>query len=166
MARRGRKSRKASGSAGRIGIEMKRYVIGFMFDETIKHVVLIRKNRPDWQAGKLNGIGGHIEPGEFPIDAMVREFHEETGAKTKISTWVHVLTLRFPYAELEVFAAKDGHILSGVKSITDETVIKFYLAGQHFSPEEMVENVPAMLALAAQRLVDREGFAPDGRAVK
>ena len=85
---------------------MKRYVIGFMFDNSMENVCLIQKNRPGWQAGKLNGVGGHIEPGEFPIDAMVREFCEETGVKTEVSTWAYVLTLRFPYAELEVLAAK------------------------------------------------------------
>ena len=31
------------------------------------------------QAGRLNGIGGHIEPGETPAQAMQREFREETG---------------------------------------------------------------------------------------
>ena len=137
-----------------------------MFDDRLDYVALIRKNRPAWQAGKLNGIGGHIEPGEFPIDAMIREFYEETGAKTKMSTWAYVMTLRFPYAELEVFAAKDGCILSAVKSVTDESVFKFYLAGQNWSPDEMVENVHAMITLAAQRLVDREGFAPSSGASK
>ncbi len=54
------------------------YVLGFAFEGP--RVALIRKNRPGWQAGKLNGIGGHIEPEDFsPGHAMVREFREETG---------------------------------------------------------------------------------------
>lgn len=55
------------------------YVLGFLFNTKQNHVLLIKKNRPDWQAGKLNGIGGHIETGESPIQAMIREFKEETG---------------------------------------------------------------------------------------
>lgn len=58
---------------------MKLYVVGFLFNRNRSEVALIRKNRPEWQAGKLNGIGGKIETAEQPHDAMVREFKEETG---------------------------------------------------------------------------------------
>lgn len=55
------------------------YVVGFCFDTTMEHVLLINKKRPDWQAGKLNGIGGKIEEHEIAPGAMRREFGEETG---------------------------------------------------------------------------------------
>lgn len=55
------------------------YVLGIMFSEDEKKVLTIWKNRPSWQAGKLNGIGGKIEAGESPLEAMHREFIEETG---------------------------------------------------------------------------------------
>jgi len=55
-----------------------RYVLGFMFDRDYAEVALILKNRPAWQAGKWNGIGGKIEGDETPHAAMVREFTEET----------------------------------------------------------------------------------------
>lgn len=56
------------------------YVVGFCFfgTPTDPSVVLIRKKRPAWQEGKLNGIGGHIEPNENPYQAMNREWSEET----------------------------------------------------------------------------------------
>ncbi len=44
---------------------------------------MIRKNRPDWQAGKLNFPGGHIEEGEEPQIAAARELFEETGLLAK-----------------------------------------------------------------------------------
>jgi 8-oxo-dGTP diphosphatase len=56
-----------------------RYVVGFMFDELAQRVVLIKKIKPLWQMGKLNGVGGKIEAGETALEAMVREFYEETG---------------------------------------------------------------------------------------
>lgn len=68
------------------------YVCGFLFDPERTRVLLIRKRRPAWQAGKLNGVGGKIEPGETAIDAMRREFTEETGLR--VSDWQHVVTLR------------------------------------------------------------------------
>jgi hypothetical protein len=55
-----------------------RYVLGFVFSEDSSRVLLVWKNRPAWQAGKLNGIGGKIEAGETPLQAMQREFREET----------------------------------------------------------------------------------------
>jgi len=59
---------------------MKSYVVGFAFDHKEEIVALMLKARPDWQRGRLNGIGGHIEDGEQPIDAMEREWEEETSA--------------------------------------------------------------------------------------
>jgi len=56
-----------------------KYVVGFLFSYTLEYVALIRKQKPEWQAGLLNGIGGKIEPGEKPEAAMEREFKEETG---------------------------------------------------------------------------------------
>jgi 8-oxo-dGTP diphosphatase len=57
---------------------MKRYVLGFVFDFGYHNVLLILKAKPDWQFGKLNGLGGKIEQGETPAQAMAREFREET----------------------------------------------------------------------------------------
>ena len=53
------------------------YVCGFLFWR--EEVLLVRKTRPAWQAGLLNGVGGHVEGGETWARAMRREFWEETG---------------------------------------------------------------------------------------
>ena len=47
---------------------MTEYVCGFAFDNTKQYVTLIEKKRPNWQAGYLNGVGGHIEEGEVPFE--------------------------------------------------------------------------------------------------
>ena len=56
---------------------MNQYCLGFLFSPGATNVALIRKSSPDWQAGKLNAIGGRLQPNETPHQAMVREFHEE-----------------------------------------------------------------------------------------
>lgn len=71
---------------------MKSYVLGFAFD-TACRVALVKKDRPKWMAGRWNGIGGKIEANEKPIDAMVREFREETGVTTAPIVWQHFATL-------------------------------------------------------------------------
>jgi 8-oxo-dGTP diphosphatase len=58
---------------------MSEYVVGFMLESLSDRVIVIRKQKPLWQSGLLNGVGGKIEAGETPIDAMRREFLEEAG---------------------------------------------------------------------------------------
>jgi 8-oxo-dGTP diphosphatase len=70
---------------------MQTYACGFFFSPDRQRVLLIRKRRPAWQAGKLNGVGGKIERGESPAEAMRREFREE--ANLDVRDWQEVLTL-------------------------------------------------------------------------
>jgi len=72
---------------------MQHYVCGFLYSLDRVRVLLIRKNRPAWQAGKLNGVGGKVEAGETFPEAMRREFREEAELDLPESTWQHVLTL-------------------------------------------------------------------------
>lgn len=71
--------------------DFRHYVCGFAFTEDGR-VLLIRKARPDWQAGLLNGIGGKVEKGETPTGAMMREFEEETDARVPMLFWHPLLT--------------------------------------------------------------------------
>ena len=71
---------------------MKHYVVGFLFDGPF--VLLLRKTHPEWQAGRLNGVGGHIEDDESADEAMEREFLEEAGIRIK--KWKHFASLSCP----------------------------------------------------------------------
>lgn len=90
---------------------MTSYVLGFCFGASLSSVVLIRKNRPVWQNGKLNGLGGHVEPGETPEMAMSREFRQEADCDEPLDwkkfgrlwndKWeVHLFCARFPVNRL------------------------------------------------------------------
>ena len=69
---------------------MDRFVVGFAFTRTSgchpPSVLLVEKQRPEWQKGRLNGIGGKIEGHETPEAAMERETFEEAGLKLN---WQH-----------------------------------------------------------------------------
>lgn len=57
---------------------------------------MIRKERPDWQMGRLNGVGGRIEQdkdGFDTVNAMRRECAEEIGLDIEQARWKHVCTL-------------------------------------------------------------------------
>ena len=59
---------------------MIKYCLGFAKHKNL--FVLIRKTHPTFQANKFNGVGGHVESHEKPIEAMAREFYEEVGCVT------------------------------------------------------------------------------------
>lgn len=61
------------------------YCLGFAKHKS--KLILIQKSHPDFQLGKLNGVGGHLEGHEEPIEAMTREFLEETGTVTDENQW-------------------------------------------------------------------------------
>jgi len=54
-------------------------VLGFVFNEDRTRVLLIEKKRPEWQAGKINGLGGKVKGNETPHEAISREVEEESG---------------------------------------------------------------------------------------
>lgn len=58
---------------------MTNYIVGFLYSEDWKNVLLIRKNRPSWQKGWWNGLGGKVEDSELFESAIIREIFEESG---------------------------------------------------------------------------------------
>jgi 8-oxo-dGTP diphosphatase len=73
---------------------MTEYVVGLAFSEQKDRIVLIKKKRgPAQLIGKWNGVGGHLEVGELPGAAMVREFKEETGVETTHDQWTEFMQL-------------------------------------------------------------------------
>lgn len=101
--------------------ERREWVVGFLMDDEAEHVVLIRKNRPEWQAGKLNGVGGKVESGETPAEAMVREFEEETFVR--ITSWHHFANLEWEEGLVRFFRSFHPlRVLELCRTATDETV--------------------------------------------
>lgn len=127
---------------------MKKYVVGFLFNDDMNKVALIYKNRPDWQIGKLNGIGGHIEENELPYSAMVREFTEETGVK--IDKWISFCQLSGINEKYEVdfFYATSDRIFD-VNSITDEKVEIFDVDQLNNLP--VIDNLKWLIPMCLDR---------------
>jgi len=132
-------------------MEVTEYVAGFVFDRTSESVALIHKIRPKWQRNKLNGIGGHIEDNEQPINAMIREFKEEAGIV--ITGWRHFCTLFGNGYEHEgdwrvyfflVYFARDKLLteLGG----TDEEV--FWVRYNHLREVDVLPNLHWLIPMA------------------
>lgn len=124
---------------------MKKYSVGFAFDETGKNVVLIQKRRPQWQAGLLNGVGGHVEEGESFHTCMSREFQEETGLITYESNWRQYARMLFPGGEVHVFSLFDNQ-MSFAETKTDENVGLYQVS---LIPQlRTISNIPWLVAAA------------------
>lgn len=137
---------------------MRRWVCGFLFDEPAHYVMLIRKNRPEWQAGKLNGIGGKVEPGEALPAAMRREFHEETGVRVAPAGTVdghHFADLCWEEGIVHFFRAfAPLATLERCRSMTDESVerhIVHKLGMPGPGLDNVVPNLLWLVPLAAHR---------------
>lgn len=124
----------------------KEYVVGFAIDAEDEKVVLILKQKPDWQKGKYNGVGGKIEPGETPYQAMAREFLEETGFKTSPSVWSKFGTLKENIdSDSSVNDSAIVHLFTSMlfdtkecKSVTEETIKRFHI---DFLPDNKLDGL-------------------------
>ena len=102
------------------------YVAGFMFDFKKERVALIKKVKPEWQKGLLNGIGGKIEINETAAAAMVREFEEETGFKTMESDWFPLIKMKGTNGQWVVnffFCTNRLASFEALKTTTDEEIV-------------------------------------------
>lgn len=98
----------------------RQYVCGFIFNENATKVALIRKKRPDWQAGLLNGIGGFWEIGETRHDAMRREFLEEAGSNHY--KWLQFATISGKQNDVVIHFFSAVGNLDELKAQTDESI--------------------------------------------
>lgn len=121
----------------------KEYVLGFLFDDTRRTVALIRKKRPEWQSGLLNGIGGKMEGGEAAAQAMAREFHEETGVYISQFRWRQFACMAGDDWRVFCFVAFGGYVL---QSPTDEQVETISVA--ELSAQNCIPNLAWLIPLA------------------
>jgi 8-oxo-dGTP diphosphatase len=125
-----------------------KYVCGFAFSPNHTLVYLIRKKRPTWQAGKLNGIGGKVNIGESPIQAIVREFKEECGVVTTESDW-RVVEISEHYGDAQVlYFTTTLDYKQRPETTTDELVVEY--PWKIFSPAKwgkigVLQNLPYLI---------------------
>lgn len=141
---------------------LKEYVLGFAFSKDRQYLVLIKKDRPEWQAGKLNGIGGKLEPrkdnkefNEDPIDAMIREFKEETGVSTEAKDWDYFGKMSFKKdvmggsANIYLYRMFSEEIYGCHKVETEEVII--HRVEMFLSSYNLMPNLPLLINLALSK---------------
>ena len=102
---------------------MQKYVLGFVVDEDGQSILLLRKNRPKFLAGRLNGVGGKVEDNENDVDAMVRECLEECDLFIPPDEWFLMGAMGDDKTyHVSVFAANAP--LRHTRQCTDEELVK------------------------------------------
>lgn len=133
-------------------------VVGFLFNPTLDVVTLIRKDRPKWQAGKLNGIGGRMNEDEDGIDAMIREFREETGVETTEEDWIQFANLNGPGWQVQCFCGTREH--NPTKQPCETEWPGRWLMNDSFWENDMVNNTRWLIAMALDILNNGNANAP------
>lgn len=128
---------------------MKAYTLGFIFDPTYSKVLLMHKNRPEWQKGKVNGVGGKIEEGETSAACMVREVREETGLATRESDWMLVGTIKGQDYFCDVYGLIHASDMGEAVTATDEAVEWFYVNNL---PSHVVSNLTWLVPITIDKL--------------
>jgi len=145
-----------------------------MMSWDMQEFLLIKKTHPEWQAGKLNGIGGKIENTEIleggdgnkyglpetPHQAMVREFYEETGIQTPEKRWrcFHIeeyeidQNTKTSKVKIYYFAAfgdeTKRQYLGKDNDPLFEIVSTYKLTDLYFyRPEEVIYNIPYIIRM-------------------
>lgn len=143
---------------------MTEFVVGLVFTKDADNLLLIKKKRPAWQLNALNGIGGHIEEGESPLEAMTRECREE--ACLNIIAWEN-------FCQLHGEECRDGKglwrcyyyrvftdALWHAKTNTDERLI---ITTPHSLPSNCVSNLYWQVPLALDRGIILPVIVEDGK---
>jgi 8-oxo-dGTP diphosphatase len=121
------------------------FVTGLLFSVDRQHVVLIQKHNPSWQRGSFNGVGGKIEAAERPIDAMCREFFEETGLSMRPEQWTAFAEIQHAAAyRVHFFCAFDDGVWQA-RTVESETVGIYPV---HDLPQPLVANLRWLIPLA------------------
>jgi 8-oxo-dGTP pyrophosphatase MutT (NUDIX family) len=123
---------------------MIKYCLGFARDFD-GNVLLIEKNKPNWMAGCLNGIGGKVEDFEKFVSAMVREFEEETGVPTREEDWRLRGVLSHQNYEMRIYRCEKRIPADEPRSMTSERVGWFSM--NEISSQRLVPNLAWMVPL-------------------
>ena len=133
----------------------RRMVIGFLFSEYANRVVLIKKifkttSPLYFMHGKLNGVGGKVEPGETSFDAMVREFREEAGVVVK--DWDFFAKIISPEDEnFQIDYFRSFGNIDHVKKMEEEEI---WTVPTNYLPDDVLYNVRWLIPLAMDREIE------------
>jgi 8-oxo-dGTP diphosphatase len=104
--------------------------------------------------GKINGVGGHIEKGEEPFEAALREIQEEAGIQVRNLELVSILFIDIndtPGIEVFVFKAKYE---SGDLKDSEEGHLEWMTREEIRNNEKKVKDMPMLIDMIDNHLAN------------
>lgn len=121
--------------------EKKRIALLFI---VIDNKVLLFKRSPEetTNAGKYGMLGGHIEKGETPEEALVREVKEEAGVEIEPESFKKLKTYEMDNVQLNVFHTNEFDVENIELDKKEHVSKKFFTLEEldEMSPEECIET--------------------------
>lgn len=121
------------------------YVLALLFTPDRRQVVLMRKTRPAWQAGRVNALGGKLLAGESVAEAARREVREEAGVD--VDEWEEFLVWEDPVYRLHVVRAFHP-AAAAARTAEDQQVFRCDAGAL---PPELIDNLRWLVPLALDR---------------
>ena len=121
------------------------YTVGLIFTPELDHVLMINPNRPAWQVGFLNGVGGKFEEGETAAQCMVRELEEETDLKTNEDQWRYFGREEWSDGAVHFLVTRYEGSMDDAQTMTDEKVEWIPTADM---PDRILPNMRWLVPLA------------------
>jgi 8-oxo-dGTP diphosphatase len=121
------------------------YVLALLFTADARQVVLVRKSRPAWQAGRVNALGGKLHQDEGVTDAARREVREEAGVD--VDGWEEFLVWHDAEYRLRAVRAFDDAARLA-RTAEDQDV---FLARVDALPPNVIDNLRWIIPLALDR---------------
>lgn len=118
------------------------YVLALLYTVDRRQVVLMRRTRPAWQAGRVNALGGRIMVGESAREAARREVREECGVD--VTEWSEVLVWADAEYVMHAMRAVDDRARDA-RTMEDQEV---FLADVRALPENVIDNLRWLVPLA------------------
>lgn len=124
------------------GSEDRGYVLALLYTADRNQVVLMRRTRPAWQAGRVNALGGRIMAGESSRGAARREVREECGVD--VAEWTEVLVWDDAEYVMHAMRAVDDRARDA-RTMEDQEV---FLAAVRALPDNVIDNLRWLVPLA------------------
>lgn len=128
---------------------MKKFTVGFVFAAGFGKVLLVHKEKPEWQKGLMNGVGGKYEPGESAEECVSREVEEESGLMISPELWRYVGKMKTETWCVDVLAVIwDGDLAEARKCDYEEVE---WVSTKEL-PHNVISNIPWLVAMCRDAL--------------
>jgi 8-oxo-dGTP diphosphatase len=118
------------------------FVLALLYTMDGRRLVLMRRTRPTWQAGRVNALGGRIIDGETAVSAARREVREECGVD--VAEWTEVLVWEDAEYRMHVMRAMSS-AAGDARTMEDQEV---FLADVEALPANVIDNLRWLVPLA------------------